>query len=490
MSSTRTEHRGFILISSYLLLSVFIIYSSAMAMRTVTQGRVNARLGEQMQATGLAQGALAQLREDLHFFLTKTVYQNAYQGNAVAALAWLDDVGLQQEVPMFDLSPQDRQRDATAAAKLSIVLPTLRDPGVEYARAWIVSVAKADDPAHPGQPDPDPLATRLVTMEAEARIGHSTKRLQATYEIGLSMSDIFRYAYFVNNYGWIQVSDKNVYILGDLRSNGNFRLSGQFITIDGDLYASVNLALTDPVTGLPSTGLIDDGGYDPRQETMQRYWRVKRDWSHASLVGQARPTRRLVFPDQPAIGLTPKFLDPGLGYDADVPDPAAPDEQRFPEQPIQPMPYLGDLDLYREMAGASGSTLTHTPWTFDAQQNTWVETQTQVTISQEYNQSSPLVLIGTLAHPITLNGPIVASGDVLIKGYITGRGTIYAGRNIHVVGDIMYVNRPWWPALERDLSTGQIRNASLGHYSPDLGSVCDTGVYVPNDGSSPASRCQ
>ena len=51
-----------------------------------------------------------------------------------------------------------------------------------------------------------------------------------------------------------------------------------------------------------------------------------------------------------------------------------------------------------------------------------------------------LILVGTQANPIQLDGDIYVSGDVIIKGYVTGRGAIYSGRNTYIAGDIININ--------------------------------------------------
>ena len=56
-----------------------------------------------------------------------------------------------------------------------------------------------------------------------------------------------------------------------------------------------------------------------------------------------------------------------------------------------------------------------------------------------------VVLIGTWDFPITIDGPVVFESDVIIRGFVSGRGTIYSGRNIHIIGDISYRNPPYWP---------------------------------------------
>jgi len=49
-----------------------------------------------------------------------------------------------------------------------------------------------------------------------------------------------------------------------------------------------------------------------------------------------------------------------------------------------------------------------------------------------------VILIGTYDYPIIINGPVYFDGDVVIRGYVSGQGSIYSGRNIHIIGDIVY----------------------------------------------------
>jgi hypothetical protein len=115
--------------------------------------------------------------------------------------------------------------------------------------------------------------------------------------------------------------------------------------------------------------------------------------------------------------------------------------ERFPQQQILDMPYLGDLSTYESLAQSEGGTITQAGVTL---------------VNGVYNGNGPdgvagtaddgcLVLIGTDANPITIDGPVVISKDIIIKGKVQGQGTIYAGRNTHIAGDITYVNPPSWP---------------------------------------------
>jgi len=64
-------NRGFVLISSCLILSMVFVYSNIMTMRMLTEHHAASHLREQLQALDLAQGSLEQLREDLYAFLTE-----------------------------------------------------------------------------------------------------------------------------------------------------------------------------------------------------------------------------------------------------------------------------------------------------------------------------------------------------------------------------------------------------------------------------------
>lgn len=109
------------------------------------------------------------------------------------------------------------------------------------------------------------------------------------------------------------------------------------------------------------------------------------------------------------------------------------------------MPFLGDLQYYRNIAQTGGSK--GKPAT--------IKQNGKMLAVACYNDPGPsgitngadhacLVLDGS-THPIEIDGPVVVNGDVIIKGTVKGQGTIYAGRNIHIVGDLQYDKAPNWP---------------------------------------------
>jgi len=499
MRQRRLGHRGILLISSYLVLSLFLIYSSAMTLRTNAQQMVSDRLRDRYQAMDLAQGAMEQLRGEFSYFLTVPIYQwggagvvggNGLwsPGDALKALGWLDAIGKTitegAAAPAPFLIFEDRNHDGTITSadmvngaidaipgnpRAITGLPTIASttPAAQAPRAWIVNVKKDPNAIPPN----DPFAPRLVTMEAMATVGSVTKRIRAVYKVELGASNIFRYAYFLNNYGWFDLQGGSaITINGEVRSNGDLAFTGNTwsMRFHGDLYASQNPELNNPTTGLPSQGQISG---DPMQDAAGDYI------TGMTYIWTRRPIKKMVLAGQPAKGGVPKELPAGYGWDSEYrnPDTGEPDQRRFAAQSTHPMPYLGNLTLYQDLAVQRQGSI---DYCCDAQGN-YMPTISAVYLGPDgqagtADDQRPLVLIGTSSHPIYLNGPVVIPGDVLISGYVRGRGTIYAGRNVHILAGVHYWNHPVYVPLERDMTTGHIRSVGDGYH---FGTVCHDGSY-------------
>jgi len=510
-------NRGFLFIGSLLLLSAFLAYSSVITIRTTTQGMATDRLRDRVQATDLAQAAQEELRDSLYRFLSEDVYQTRYAGDAVQALDWLDRLLSAPTDPFPVLNDRNGDGKLTSADSAGGVdgtsgfplcvtsLPTIKDincaavttplgaaQAVRAPRAWITSIARTLDAT--GNPSTDPLAARLMTIQAEAQVGAVTRRIQATYEVALGTSDVFRYAYFVNNFGWLDVRDpRSLQIFGDVRANGDFLFSGAGgwnMWVGGDVYAAKNPELLNPRTGLPSAGTINKfhhpwgWDYEPGELGTalmnSGYWNNR--WTN-----RARPGKQLVLPGQVLInGQNTLLASDGTSFDPyspiiqghpnQWPGPARVPTY-YPDQKVQPLPYLGDLSMYKSMA-LKKTTNTFTwmgrTFTWETSPYLWYwDNGRWQKIDGVRSDPSPLVLIGTRARPITIDGPIVTEGDVIVKGYVSGRGTLYTGRNVHVIGEITYANPPTWPRLERSRITGRVREV----WGANMGTVCKDGTY-------------
>lgn len=237
---------------------------------------------------------------------------------------------------------------------------------------------------------------RYMKLVVTSKVGESTRVIEEFMTCGLD-SNVFMYAYFVNNYGWLHGASINMW--GDVRSNGNMSLKSNPY-INGDVYASKNLALG-------TMGLID-GAWKYYDTSM--YPKKATDG--------ARP-------------LTSKEQPFAFGYTGEV----NPLER---ERPLE-MPFLGELDDYKDLANSQNGTL-----------KALDHNDQPVNVNGVYSGNGPdgiadtpddgcLVLDGRTT-PIVIDGPIVVEKDLIILGNVSGKGTIFAGRNIHVVGNVTATN--------------------------------------------------
>jgi len=96
-------------------------------------------------------------------------------------------------------------------------------------------------------------------------------------------------------------------------------------------------------------------------------------------------------------------------------------------------------------------------------------------------EKGSVILVGTAAHPIEIKGPVYVDGDVVIRGFVTGQGTIYAGRNIHIVGDLVYLNPPSWPHSSAGLASDTPQAVAENNARRDLLVLAARGNIVIGD---------
>ncbi len=276
-----------------------------------------------------------------------------------------------------------------AAIPTNAVLPNV--PGGTYS----VQIAAVDTAT---------VVPKDITIVCLATVNGITKRTTAVVRYSMSPSRVFDYSYFINNYGWFWGS--SITSQGDVRSNADFSFKYN-PRVNGDAYGSIN-------PDLSAAGTIS--GTNVNQSIAQY---------HSTADTTARPTNPTANPqdlDGDGIDETFEYDD---GYDGQ--------SDKFASQQLLDMPYLGDLNYYKGLA------VTH---------NATIQQGGATLVTNVLN--ADIVLIGTAANPIVIDGPVVITGDVIIKGEVTGQGTIYSGRNAHIVGDIKYVNSPAWPKPDID----------------------------------------
>jgi hypothetical protein len=263
-----------------------------------------------------------------------------------------------------------------------------------------------------------------IKITATAVVGGSTFSVSEVVRYELNRSHVFDYGYFVNNFGWLY--GNTITTTGDIRANGNFAFK-YGPNVYGDTYAAVNpdLGANGEITGVPDEFSLasylthNDGG-----------WLSARPGSPTAI---------------PAEGEDVEYWD--MGYNGDP--------QLFEELEPLEMPYLGNWNGYKTLAIEEGGSLVY-PVTELSGTGGYTLSETITTnVAAVYDGVGPdgvaetaddgcLVLVGTYDNPIVINGPVVVEKDLIIKGYFTGQGTIYVGRNTHIAGDLIAKNPPVW----------------------------------------------
>ena len=308
-----------------------------------------------------------------------------------------------------------------------------------------------------------------------------TRKIQRVVRFELGPASAFDYAYFANNYA--SISGKKLKIYGSVGANGNVDLNDNPL-IDGTIFAASNtdIGAAGNISGTAASDSLSD-------------YRA---------LGTASPD---IPPTNPTADAEDKNhngkLDPGedsnangklddFGYVVGYTGTQAVKTMQNQEA----MPDFSNLDYYKELAhnfirparpdlgepgGTTGSVVKQltapgldpaVPGNYTVlldgsygfsgepgfQSSVSGGKVTKTNFTQKLDLLTPekngnVALIGTAAQPLVILGPVVISNDLVIKGVMTGQGTFYAGRNVHVVGDLTYANPPQWKQNDTQFDT-------------------------------------
>jgi hypothetical protein len=360
---------------------------------------------------------------------------------------------------------------STAGASVSSPHSSIQDtiPGVGAFAAGVISVTSPD------------TYTRIVTVRTTGWIDLNNnglldgnepfKVVDITATYSLDRSKVFDYTYFVNNYGWMDgFSQTQLIVNGDMRANGNFNFTNGSPTVNGSVYAAFNQNLAPLDQGLSDTPPVkmSDSQYQSL-ETQQgsgavnNQNRMRQDYQ-SSIFGAPGTSEYetyigLTFGSTGSIDSTTEspvgsFLADATGVKSWqlTNSGANATETILDSTPTQQliMPDLSNLATYQ----AASTTYVDTSATYaNGQTNPYYNkgafieswntlTNSYQTVTVAGNVSGSAILVGTPAHPIIVHGPSTVSQDVLIEGTVSGQGTIYAGRNVHIIGSIIYNDPP------------------------------------------------
>lgn len=305
---------------------------------------------------------------------------------------------------------------------------------------------------------------------------------------GIDQSPVFDNAYFVNNYGWM--SGSSIVINGSMRANGNVSLSGS--TVNGFVYAAANSEVgANGTVSLSSSPQIKNAAsyrsaYGNRSRPDTGDYQTADAFDAPERSGSVTKPTRYEYDDDGTIINRIGGTRAAESGDVIINEYAD----------AVPMPFVSDLDDYVEYAknyddeGTAGK-LTAPAYTYTDGAGT-THAVAAKTVTAHYEGTGPsgdstladdgaLVLIGTSANPIVIDGPVVVDSDVIIKGYVRGQGTIYSGRNVHIIGDLKYVNPPTW---SHSTSDDNVTESSNNETKDMLGLVAKGNVVIGDSTSS------
>lgn len=276
------------------------------------------------------------------------------------------------------------------------------------------------------------------------------KTVDVAQIFSLGRSAVFDYTYFVNNYGWMTGFGANdLKVNGDMRANGDFDFSGGTPTINGSVYACANNKLSPAAAGrvnitpVQQTNASYTSANDPRRR--QAYDPA----IHGAQGSQQYEQWRDFLYDKNGSWVNNRTAGSVVGdvrghktYGGTVLDPTPTGEIVMPD--------LNDLSAYLTISQSyidDRVTFDNGVTNPDYGQGSYVKVWNNSTNQYERIDSGGIVngsaaLVGTSSKPILIHGPVTFTQDCVIKGYVQGQGTIYTGRNVHVVGSIRYKNPP------------------------------------------------
>lgn len=333
-------------------------------------------------------------------------------------------------------------------------------PGVGQYSAGIISYI------------PDPLSPnygRYVTMRCVGWLdrnnngvldaGEPQRIVDVTVEFTLQRSQVFDYTYFVNNYGWWDgYTPNDCFVNGDMRANGNFSFTNGSPTVNGSVYAAANNKLIPTVSGLVNN--------DPVKDTDAQYAaaaasdsRMRQAYDPTTMGAIGSPdwlkwknnlfeTTGVIAGNQPfgaVIGDstgTKSWTNTGSGTTTNLIDSTPTSEIAMPD--------LSDIANYAARSQAYVDDKASWPdgtanpnYGQGAYVKVWnSSTSSYKTVTTNGVVNGSAALVGTSAHPIQIHGPVTFTQDAVITGYVSGQGTLYTGRNVHVVGSVLYSNPP------------------------------------------------
>jgi len=498
--SQKSQDGGFVLISALVAVGVLSLLGATIASMAITSKNAEEKWVLRDRSASLAQSGLEKTRWDIYekFYeyynsspnaqmpskfdwfntITVTTDENGNNGTIIGVSGYTYEVP--DEISFVD---EYIERDEEDNIVINGITPELWTNGVYSAT---LTPYKRDDYRW------DVLISvtaKFVDSEGET-IKASTRTVEELVTYESAVSDVFGYAYFINNHGWFYGS--TIRANGPIRSNGDFNMK-YGPTVNGDVYASVN-------EDNGAAGEVYGSDYSNFSNDYYNSRTYISDWARPSIPGDYK------IKNNHGHGNNVDGVDmsnPGNSKEGEDTDETVDDENKgtVTHEPLMmfgyddetkeyenekqiDMPMLGDLSSYKDLAKSMKSKIE--VW------NSSTEKYEEVTTDGVYLAIGPdgiegtdddgvgpdgvagtpddgvLVLVGDTDHPIKVDGPVVVENDLIIRGVYTGQGTIYSGRNVHIVGNIVADDPPVWNRDMSALDTADVEKAFTDNEAKDL----------------------
>ncbi len=281
-----------------------------------------------------------------------------------------------------------------------------QDVDVSGQGSYTVVVTSVTDPGAA----PPYFDCRDVTVESHSVSGGGSENrtVVGVMRFGIEPSDAFDYAYFMNHFGWwAGYPNGGATINGNTGCNGHYDLVNGWLTVNGNPRYS-------PIDGEPmDNGGVYAGGYVFPLDGSNYQGMAQYEENRHSYAGTELP-----YADMPNLN------DAGdIDGDGNIQELS----------PYYLMLARGELEL---PAGRAGQDLNGNG-TLQAS-----EVVIDGCYGDDVGETGNVVLVGTDANPIIIEGPLAVTGDLVIRGNIGGQGAFYVGRNTYIAGTIAYEDPP------------------------------------------------
>ena len=292
--------------------------------------------------------------------------------------------------------------------------------------------------------DCDAIATHdQVTRRVKEVVTYNYNGVTSKPGSGGVSGDVFNHVFFIDNVGFF--SGVNADFNGDVGANLDVDLQYSSIQLNGDAYAG--------------------GECTSKKLYKSDDWVDYGSQSFAGLFfgDRVRPALYADYNRSSTNNYYPQGYAEGVNF--------------YDGEEQKQLPFIGPLSDYEEYALAVGGTASdlattvHGVWGDDAGEDAGISTNSL--------DDGCLVLIGTTNNPINLSGVVVARKDIYIRGYYSGQGTLYAGRNIYVMDDVIAMDAPSWPHPDSDPAATAVANGSA-----DFMGLCAKGNLIFGDYST------